>query len=175
VDLIQLLPSQFAENEKMIKLQGILSNNVNSLAADMGETIDQCFVSTATNVLSRYEKLYGIEVDVSKSNLFRRERIKAKIRGVGTATKNMIIDTAAAYSNGEVAVIEDAANNSFTIKFVGTKGIPLNMDGLTLTINEIKPAHLAFTFEYVFNTWNDIRGMTWNEANAYTWEGLRAK
>ena len=87
----------------------------------------------------------------------------------------MIENAAKSYSNGEVQVIENAADYSFKVKFVGTKGIPANIADLTLTINEIKPAHLAFTFEYTYNTWNDIAGMTWGGASAYTWEQLRVR
>jgi hypothetical protein len=49
------------------------------------------------------------------------------------------------------------------------------MADLTLTIEEIKPAHLAFTFEYTYNSWNDISSMTWNEAGAHTWNQLRVR
>ena len=91
----------------MEALQGILTEKINELANDLNETIDECFVNTASALLSRYEEIYGLQVDVTKSDEFRRERIMAKIRGIGTVTKQMIIDTAASYSNGEVEVIED--------------------------------------------------------------------
>ena len=176
-DLMELLPPYYQGNNTMQDLQGILSNDINTLASNFKETIDQCFVDTVTSLLSRYEKIYGLNVDVSKSNTFRRERIKAKIRGIGTVTKQMIIDTAASYSNGEVEVLEDPANYSFKIKFVGTRGIPANMADLILTIEEIKPAHLSFTFEYTFMTWNefDIYNNTWDEWDTLnlTWDKLQ--
>ena len=90
-------------------------------------------------------------------------------------TKQMIENVAKSYSNGEVEVIENIADYSFKVKFVGSKGIPDNMADLTLTINEIKPAHLSFCFEYTYNTWNDIADMTWDEASVYTWEQLRVR
>jgi len=175
MDLIELLPEYYKGNKTIEELQGILSADINNLASNLKITIDQCFVNTATTLLSRYEKIYGIQVDVSKTNEFRRERIKAKIRGTGTVTKQMIENAAKSYSNGEVQVIEKAADYSFKVKFVGTKGIPANIADLTLTINEIKPAHLAFTFEYTYNRWNDIAGMTWSGASDYTWEQLRVR
>lgn len=175
MELMNLLPPIYEGNKTMRELQGILTADVNNLAANLNETVDECFVETATALLSRYEKLYGLSVDVTKSDTFRRERIKAKIRGVGTVTRQMIIDTAASYSNGQVEVIENPDSCSFIIKFVGTKGIPANMRDLTITMEEIKPAHLSYTFEYVYNTWKDISGMTWSEAAAYTWEELRMR
>ncbi len=159
----------------MEELQDILSTDMDNLATAFDKTINQCFVNTATDLLSRYEKIFGLQVDVSKSDEFRRERIRAKIRGTGTVTKQMIKDVASSYSNGEVEVIEDPANYSFKIKFVGTKGIPANMTDLTLTIQEIKPAHLAFEFEFTYNTWKDVEDMTWSEASIYTWNELRVR
>lgn len=179
MDLMNLLPCYYRGNMTMEKLQGIISADINGLAEQFNETIDQCFVNTATDLLSRYEKIYGLQVDVSKSAEFRRERIRAKIRGIGTVTKQMVIDAASSYSNGEVEVIEDPANYSFRIKFVGTLGIPANMADLTLTIEEIKPAHLSFEFEYTFLTWNEFDGynktfdewdalnLSWDEFETY--------
>jgi len=158
----------------MKQLQEILTEKINELAKALNETIDERFVNTASVLLSRYEKIYGLQIDVSKSDGFRRERIRAKIRGIGTVTKQMIIDTAAAFSNGEVEVIEDPANYKFIIKFVGTKGVPANIADLKLTIEEIKPAHLAFEFEYTWITWDEFESYnrTWDEWDALnlTWD-----
>jgi hypothetical protein len=84
----------------------------------------------------------------------------------------MIVDVSSSYSNGEVEVIEDNSNYSFKIKFIGTKGIPGNMADLSVTINEIKPAHLAFTFEYIYNTWSAVTGNLWGDVTAMTWYEL---
>lgn len=175
LNLMGYLPDYYIGNQTMESLQGIISNKINKLAKSLEETVDQCFIDTATYLLSRYEKVYGLDVDVTKSDEFRRERIRAKVRGTGTVTKQMIAQVARSYSNGEVAVIENNANCSFVVKFIGTKGIPANMADLTLTIEEIKPAHLSFTFEYTYNTWNDILHMTWEEAGSFTWDQLRER
>lgn len=172
MDLMDLLPVYYRGNQTMEELQGILSADINSQAARLSETIDQCFVNTATSLLSRYEKIFGIQVDVSKSNEFRRERIRAKIRGAGTATKQMIKDTAAAYSGGEVDVIEYPEMSSFTIKFVGTLGIPANMADLIMTIEEIKPAHLSYTFEYTYRRWGEVSDKLWGDVVNKTWYQL---
>ena len=85
----------------------------------------------------------------------------------------MIESVSKSYSNGEVEVIEDNANSRFVIRFVGTLGIPGNMADLKLTIEEIKPAHLAVEYEYIYNTWSDISALTWQQAASYTWEKIR--
>ncbi len=175
INLMEYLPDYYYDNKTMESLQGIISRGINKLADNLEETVDQCFINTADSLLGRYEKIYGLDVDVTKSKEFRRERIRAKVRGTGTVTKQMVAEVARSYSNGEVAVIENNENSSFIVKFIGTKGVPANMADLTLTIEEIKPAHLSFTFEYTFNTWNDILHMTWEEAGSFTWDQLRER
>lgn len=173
MELMSILPDYYRGNQTMEELQGILSGKIKALADDLNETIDECFVNTASALLSRYEKIYGLEVDVSKSDEFRRERIRAKIRGTGTVTKQLIKDVARSYSNGEVEVTEDPANHRFIIKFVGTLGIPANMADLILTIEEIKPAHLAYTFEYTYRTYGELAAYTHEQLSAYTHQALR--
>lgn len=173
MELIKLLPDYYEQNVTMQTLQRILSAVTDDLDEKLSDIIAQCFVQTAGTYLARWENLLALDVDISKSDEFRRERITAKISGTGTTTKAMIVDVASRYSNGAVEVIEDNANSRFTIKFVGTLGIPGNMADLKLTIEEIKPAHLAVTYEYVYNTWSDVGALTWNQAASYTWEEIR--
>lgn len=173
MELIKLLPDYYAKNETMILLQSILSGIVGRLEAGLEQTVLECSASTASGLLSRYERIYGIKTDVSKSDSFRIEQIKAKLSGSGTTTKEMIRLVASSFSNGEVEVIEDNANSRFVIKFVGTVGIPKNMDGLTVAIEEIKPAHLAFEYEYVYNTYAVLGRLTHGQLAAFTHNQLR--
>lgn len=173
MELIKLLPDYYEKNVTMRTLQGLLSEATNELENGLSSTISECFVSTASGILSRYEQLLGLEVDVSKPDSFRRERIRAKISGAGTTTKEMVKNVASSYSNGEVEVIEDTSHYRFVIRFVGMLGIPGNMADLKLTIEEIKPAHLAVEYEYIYNTWENVKVLTWEQAAAYTWEEIR--
>ena len=171
--LIKLLPDYYEENVTMQTLQEILSDETDKLDEEMESAVDECTVMTASEMLGRYEKIFGLESEAGKAELFRRERIAAKISGTGTTTKAMLKDVASRYSGGEVDIIEDNANNSFTVKFVGTIGLPPNMDDLTKTIEEIKPAHLAFEYEYVYNTHTSLKRFTHAQLAAYTHYQLR--
>lgn len=173
MDLTKVLPPYYDQNVSMQTLQKILSQVTDDLENGLSSTISECFVSTASKLLTRYENLLGLAVDVSKSEEFRRERIRAKISGAGTTTKQMIEDVSRSYSNGEVEVVEDNGNGRFIVRFVGMLGIPGNMADLKLTIEEIKPAHLMVEYEYIYNTWEDANVLTWEAALAYTWEEIR--
>lgn len=174
MQLINLLPETvYEKNETMKLLQDLLSVETERLEEDLSSTITECFMATASRCLTRYEQILGLAVDVSKSDTYRRERISAKISGAGTTTKAMLIDTASRYSNGAVEVIEDAAGSKITIKFVGTVGVPGNMADLKLTIEEIKPAHLAVEYEYAYNTHSDISRLTHAQLKVYTYFQIR--
>jgi uncharacterized protein YmfQ (DUF2313 family) len=173
--LLDLLPESYSKSPEVTNLQESFDYCVSELVRAKAELFDQLFANTATYGLTAWEKALGIETNISESYEFRRERIQAKLRGAGTTTKSMIKHVATSYSNGEVEVIEDQANHSFKVKFIGTKGIPPKIDDLTLTIEEIKPAHLSFKFEYTYNTWNDVSAITWDEASMVTWDQLKTR
>jgi uncharacterized protein YmfQ (DUF2313 family) len=171
--LIDLLTDNYPKSPQVVGLQEAFSYYTDKLKTTKIDLFDQFHVETATWGLTAWEESLGIDADVSASKDFRRERICAKLRGTGTITKAMIEQTAAAYSNGEVEVIEDTANNSFKIKFVGTKGLPPNMADLTLTIEEIKPAHLSYAFEYVYRTHTELSIYTYAQLSSYNHDQLR--
>lgn len=171
--LIELLTRNYTQSPEVADIQGTFDHIVNMVISNKEDMFRQFNLESATWGLEKWERMTGLETDLAKSYEFRRERISAKLRGRGTTTKQMVKDVAMAYSNGEVEVIEDPVNYSFKIKFVGTKGLPPNMADLTLTIEEIKPAHLAFEFEYVYRTHAELFGYTHEELKAYTHAELR--
>lgn len=146
---------------------------LDTLETDIAGIAAQCFVSTATWGLKYWEEFLGITVDESKETDYLRSAILAKIRGTGTTTKAMVKNVAASFSNGTVEVIEDSADYSFVIKFTGTLGIPPNLDDLSVIIEIIKPAHLAFSYAYTYRTHGQLTGYTHAQLAAYTHATIR--
>lgn len=170
IDLMKYLPRYWHEIKEMKALQNILGVEVSELQCVVASTLDQMFVSTATWGLDLWEKELAIETNKSLSDEFRREIIMAKMRGTATTTKALIKSVAVAFSNGEVEVIEENEKYVVKIKFVGTRGVPSNLEDFKKMLSQIIPAHLVI--EYVFTY------MTWKEFNSYDktwkqWEDLR--
>ena len=67
MELIKLLPDYYEKNVTMQTLQGLLSEVTDDLEQGLSSTISECFASTASELLARYEQLLGLEVDVSKT------------------------------------------------------------------------------------------------------------
>lgn len=171
--LMEYLPWYYQENGKMRTIQETVELVVKEYEKRQKETLDNCFIQTATSLLSRHERILQLDISGQKENEFRRERLKAKVRGRGATTKQLIQEVAKSFSNGEVEVIEDNKNSCFFVKFVETLGVPANIKDLQITIEEIKPAHLSFDFIYTYNTWNNLETLTWEQAIAHTWEEIR--
>lgn len=174
--LIDLLPPNFEYSAEVVELQGAFNTQVEAIAAAKEDFFRQLDANTATWCLKYWEKAYGLKTDISKPYIYRRTRILSKMRGQGSATKAMIKNTSESFSNGEVDIIEDNSQYTFTIKFIGARGIPPNLDDLKNAIEEIKPAHLAVIYLFTYLTWNefDSYNNTWNEWDDLnlTWDEL---
>jgi Uncharacterized protein conserved in bacteria (DUF2313). len=173
MNLIDLLPDYYNGCPQVVELQGTFGNWTDALLEAKSDLFSQVNVSTATWGLNIWEKTLGIEPDVSKPYAYRRSRIMSKLRGAGTTTIAMIQNVAESFSNGEVTIIEHNNENRFEVKFTGTIGMPPNMDDLTEAIEEIKPAHMSYSYIYIFTTNQTLHAYTHSRLSAYTHYQLR--
>lgn len=174
VDMLQYLPPHFHKVWDFVKIMESQGYEFGLLRYYEESVLDQFFVQTATWGLALWEEEFGIRVEPAKPTQWRREQILAKIRGTGTVTKEMIKNTAEAFSGGEVDVIEYPEEYRFVVKFIGVRGIPPNMAGFIEALEQIKPAHLAYDFEYTYVTWGMLSNQTWDEIGTMTWDELKA-
>lgn len=172
--LAEYLPDLWDPCAEVIALQNALEPEVITLWAAKDGLLEQLHVATATWGLEAWERALGIEVDVSRPTAFRRTRVLSKLRGQGTTTVVMIQNVAESFSNGAVDVIEHAEEYRFEIKFTGTVGIPPNMEDLSAAIEEIKPAHMAYSYIILFRTHQMLGRYTHGQLAGYTHEQLRS-
>ena len=174
--LINLLPELYVASPETVDLQNAFGQEITAAQAARDDFMLQLNTDTATWGLSLWEALYGIEPDVSKSYEYRRTRIVSKMRGAGTTTAALIQNVAESFSNGNVEIIEVAAEYRFDVKFVGTLGIPPNMDDLTAAIEQIKPAHLAYAYIFIYMIWDvlDAQRLTFSalDTKRFDWKAL---
>jgi len=171
--MLDNMPQYYLTSIVMRTIWDAQGREIDQLYQALDEVLKQFFVSTATWGLELWEQFLGLPIDKTKPEQFRRERITAKLRGYGTITKEVIKNVASAFANGEVEVIEYPSEYKFVVKFVGVKGIPPNMSDLTKTIEEIKPAHLNYEYQYTYNVWKFLTSKIWNDLTSYTWERVR--
>lgn len=174
MELMKYLPSFYYNSEEVKNIQASIGVENDNLRVAIIDLLSQLFVESATWGLDHWEMYLGIEVDRTEAVVNRRSRIMTRLRGQGTTTKEMIKNVCRSFTGGEVDIIENSSDYSFIIKFIDIKGIPGNIDYLAKSIEEIKPAHLYFSFEYKYNTWWVLEetGNTWEyyELQMKTWE-----
>ncbi|MTI57494.1 MAG: DUF2313 domain-containing protein [Geosporobacter ferrireducens] len=176
-NLLTKYMSPYYRTSKVItSLTGMEGQEVENFQQKLEETCSQFFVDTATYTLERWERELGIPVNNTKPIAYRRSVITSKLRGSGTVTVELIKNVSESFINGEVEVVENPESYRFTIKFVGVRGIPPNMDDLKKAIEEIKPAHLTAVYHYTYLIWDeyDQANKTWDQWDALnlTWEQL---
>lgn len=172
-DLALQLPALY-RSIPFTELQRVLGEMCRRAGQDLDFTLAQLWPQTASGWgLELWETAYGIPIDLSKDEAFRRTRVISKLRGQGTPTVELIQAVAASFANGQVEVVEHQDTYCFTVKFVSVLGVPPNIDDLTASINEIKPAHLSFIYEYLFHQWQKLRAYTWGQLASRTWKDVR--
>lgn len=173
IDLAHYAPAFLVEIRELAEAYDTEGYEMGQIQHEIKDMLRQCFIQTATWGLVRWEKAYGITPNLSLTFEQRREIVMARIRGQGTTTKMMIENTAAAFSGGEVQVVEDNPHSHFVVRFIGIKGIPRNMQGFITMLEDIKPAHLSYSFEYTYTVWNNIKAMNWNELGIKAWDEVK--
>ncbi len=173
VDLARYAPPFLAEIRELKAIYETEGYAVGLLDHELSELLDQCFISTATWGLTRWEEVYGLVTNMALSYEQRREILMAKLRGQGTTTAQMIKETAETFSGGEIEVIEDNPDYHFIVRFIGIKGIPRNMNAFVSMLEDIKPAHLSYSFEYRYTVWNELINRSWSSVTSYTWDSIR--
>ena len=172
MSLINKLP-YFYDNDITKPIQNSLDIEANSVNENLEDLLNQFFVNSATYGLDNWENMLGISKNTFDYTT-RRENIKAKMRSRGTTSIDVIKNICEAYSNGEVDVIVNHSDYSFVIKFVGSIGIPQAFDELDKTIENIKPCHLAHSYEFTYNAHNKLSKFTHEELSRFTHEELRS-
>jgi len=171
--LIQRYPEFLQKGAEFADIQQALEPERLALWQAQDSLCDQLNVDTATWGLKSWEEALGIPVEVAKDTAFRRSRVKSKLRGAGITTVAMIQNVAESFSNGDVEVTEQAEQYRVAIKFVGTIGIPPNMDDLTASLREIMPAHLGWDYIIIYNTWDAVKTHTWGSLVSHSWADVK--
>ena len=156
-------------NEIDKPLMDSLDIEVDNMKAAYLDLFNQFFISTATWGLDYWENLAGILVRNDLSLRLRRENILNALRNRDITTVNVIKSLAESYSGGECEVKEIFKDYKFTVKFIGTRGVPAELSSLTEAIEKVKPAHLGYEYIFTYMTWDECTRYhkTWTQ-----WEDL---
>lgn len=167
-------------NNRLIKKVSKVARN--TLQEDLIRTLD-LMCEYAKNDIQKYKELLFIaffnEQQVANYERFmeldykngwslqdRKDRIIYTLLSKNIFTPHVLKEQAKIFTNGEIEVIEDYENYSFTIKFTSVVGIPQNLDNFKNFIYINKPAHLNFKIEFRYNTHNQVAYLLHNSLKA---------
>lgn len=175
VDLMSYLPIFYLENKTMLSIQHQGDKELTEIYTAIENTVNQFFAPTATEEgLRSWEDLLDIPRNLALDFEQRREVITAKLRGSGTTTVQLVKEVAESFAYGEVEVTEKNSKYTITIKFVGQKGIPSNLEGLKKALREIVPAHLDLEYEFTYTTWGEHKQKrTWGQLKQGIWNDAK--
>ncbi len=164
--LINYLPEHLKQSPEVVDLQDALTFENDILKSNISDLEAQFYVSTATWGLSLWEHMLGVQNHGDLSYDDRRKAIILKLRGNSTTTLQQVKNLCFVYGN--VEILENYSNYSFTIKFVSIVGKPLNIELLISALREIVPAHLAFQFEFKYNAHENLASKTHYQLQKFT-------
>lgn len=167
-EMLGYLPRYYLTSRIMQVILQAQGTELDRLRQALDETLAQFFVDTATWGLDAWEKELGLKPAPDQPEAERRDRIKSRLRGYGTATFYVVKTVAEAYDKGAIDVIQDHAAYTLTIRFADTTGVPPNLDDLKAAVRDVVPAHLELLYEFNYFLWDDLDSLnlTWDQIDA---------
>lgn len=172
--MMDSLPSYYSFSEIMQAIQAAQADEYDAQEALDDGLQKQFYISTATWGLKYWEYSLRIPTNEADSYPIRRSRVLSKWRGFGNFSTALIKSVCEAFTNGEVDVTVNVPAQSVTVKFIGVRGIPENLNDLKAQVENIIHAHLGTVYTFTWLVWNelDTANVTWDQLDAmgFIWD-----
>ncbi len=154
-------------------IQGAYDKELEILRNVKQDTFSQFFVDTATWGLDHWEKMLCIKTNSKLTYKTRRSNIKAKLRGRGTTTIQVLKSVCEAYVKSDTTVTEHAKEFYFTLDFIVNNTDYNTLLELDKFIKQIKPCHLYHKFNMTLeskdNTYVGVVCNSGEDTTIYPW------
>jgi len=129
------------------------------------------FITKTTDGLELHELDVGLTPDPSADIETRRAAVLARLRGSGTATKEMLKGIISLFYGGEVTI--DDAPFVVSVYFEGFNGKPPRYEEMKAALRVVVPAHLLLDVLIRYCTHAQIKPRTHADLRQYTHEKIR--
>lgn len=157
LEMLDSLPKYYDNFVEVENIMTVESTELETFNNDITDVLAQFYIDTANWGLAYWERICAIKTEESKPLDERRSNIKARLRGIGTVTVEMIKNVAESWYGGEVEVIETPSQYLVTIEFVSSYGVPNNLADVEKALRDIIPAHLGLAFEFRYLTYDGLK------------------
>ncbi len=171
--MIEMLPWYYRKSQVVKDLYDVIAAALERLELDVSELDRDLFIATTTD-FTRHEADVGL-ASVSADAETKRARVITRLQGNNLLTLSELKRIVTDYDKTGCTIEEDYANYTVTIIFSGRKGRPYNFEQIQAAIDVLKPAHIKINYEFMKNTWADMRSKLgiWANAHQFTWSGIK--
>lgn len=167
-EMATYLPPLYESSVVMAELLEAEGADLDLLRAAIEELHAQLFVTTATWGLDAWDTFLGLTPATGFTDGERRDRLVARMRGWGSANKDLIKSIASSYTYGTVTVQDQNDGEAayvVVVQLIDALGIPSTFNEFSAALRAAIPAHLGVTFIFNFMTWDDLdaANWTWNQ------------
>lgn len=148
--ILKLLHKIYREDEYTNALLNPIENKFNDVLQAIEEAKNTLFFNSLNEEGCKwYEALLDLIPTEKQTLEDRQAQIQAKWQSNLHSDIHLIQQVCDAWKNGEVEA--DFINGKLQITFVGSYGVPEDLDGLIEAVKNVKPAHLAYhiIFKYL--------------------------
>lgn len=169
--MIERLPSYYKKSTVVKDLYAVIQKILDKTTEDISVEDLRLFITTTSDFVL-HEKDVGLS-EIAVDNETKRARVLARLQGNNLLTKAELERLILIYDKTGCTITEDFANYTVIITFSGHKGIPYNFEQIKMAIDEVKPAHIRFEYDFLINTWGECRTKfrTWGICSGLTWYG----
>ena len=164
-ELTQYVPKRYWNNDEIQKfIYEKLTNRLNWLEGIFEEIVNNAYIKDMDDEsLSKLEKEFKIKPDGEMTLEDRKDFLLSILRGIGVTNVEKLKTIAKTYECGDIEVIQNYSSYSIIIKFVSVLGIPKRLNDLKKAIEKVVPCHLGISYEFKYNTLNDLTPYTLQE------------
>ena len=164
-ELTQYVPKRYWGNDAVQKLiYEKLTNRLNWLEGIFEEIVNNAYIKDMNEEsLSKLEKEFKIKSTNDMTLEDRKTFLLSILRGVGVTNVEKLKNIAQSYECGDIEVIQNYSSYSIIIQFVSILGVPKRLNDLKKAIEKVIPCHLGVSYEFKYNTLNDLTPYTLQE------------
>ena len=164
-ELTQYVPKRYWGSDEIQKLiYEKLTNRLNWLEGIFEEIVNNAYIKDMNEeALSKIEKEFKIKSTTDMTLEDRKIFLLSILRGIGVTNVERLKNIAKSHECGDIEVIQNYSSYSIIIKFVSILGIPKRLDDLKKAIERVIPCHLGVSYEFKYNTLNDLTPYTLQE------------
>lgn len=166
--MLKLINKIYRKDTVTLDLAEVLNAKLQSLENKINDFYKQIFLNSADWYVSLKELEMSIQKrlnDIDK----RRNYVRARLLGVGTATKEMLEGVANSVEGVEVEI--GFENMCVLVRFVKV-GYNKYLSLVKRSLETMIPYHLDLILEYEHVNWGELRACTWSALLPYTWKSV---